>query len=603
MLNPIIPIGIQINQTAQSQVRSTDKAIPMADRAIQNTSAVTSGPQNIANIDWKAVSQLLQSSGISDESRMLFADYIAAINTNNILEVKNIRTAIEGRLLSLHSSFIKDYTGKEDIAYMQKEISATVSLCLSLNIIDEKEYVNNVLIKVYGPCLTGQDKVFSDINTLNNDANMQKALGKRLEQLNAGWENSIWGTPERKDIYLNIMALNCCAMLSGVYTDDYFSGQDSISGEEEVLSILIGKRNDTGAASPDELKSKFIENYRKYAREYFKTLNAPHANYDVIFDLTGYIDLFQNYAGQFGVGKNEIAEIEAEAISSCESAPERNRGKSVLNVEELPEMIKKPLQKIKMKDGRSYYQYLKENVNYIIFSSQLNEKYGIQANYIGGGVIGIGTDIEGMKEEDVYGWVLGAIFHEARHSEWIGRKLDVKDEVRNQTISSEGDARKYALRFMEDMREQLGIKSAVLDFQKYAVKGAEQVIGNGDFASVYPVGIDTNIQPSNTPYSKAYQLAELFNMFGLIKIEEVDMMVEIFNGLILNNMTLEDVKGEGAELISRAISIVHPEYKSDNFAGSMKRYLLSVAERNSGKTTGLTVLSCLIEDIKALQGS
>jgi len=458
--------------------------------------------------------------------------------------------------------------------------------------------------KAFEKYLNPEDKVE---NWPENRGVAREKIFARIIDYQDKIQASIWGTPERVKLTREQTALQSLAVHKGLFTEEnigvnslnqYISSFEHSAALYKIQCVAVSPEKTDDA----EVRSQVREEIKNLYHVFLKYLFQPGSRLDsqridaFLTLLSGYIGV----AGQLGIPKEEIEAIKNEvenkvpqpAFKPADLREINQKGSPVVvTPDTLPQPLIDLLRKIEMKPGYSYYQFVKDNVKYMILTPNLISRStdGLTGSESPGGnavtglpIVQIDTYIE--KPEAGYSHMpflfrlIEVIIHETFHAYWGKRHLD-NPKLLSSTID-EGLAYLAGLKACQKLLNyspKLGeySKNAMKDLEKEikaceaTIGGALQILGlnpeealkdidSSKFLAASLKGNyenDTDTYPTQTPFALARSYAIYLDMGQ----KERDTLAPIFEEII-KGKSLSSLDSKGKRLVHELSARIESRY-------------------------------------------
>lgn len=547
----------------------------------------------IKKYGFEKLSARLLNPDLTEYDRLLFGKYLIALGRGDDKGIEDTKRLIKAKLIILNSEPIKSYTGKEDLAYLWKEGTAAgylVEAIGSLNKGDSSKWFNkkeyqDIVVESSISFLSPNEQDFVRDYLKLPMSEKEYYLNDLISQYQTAYWGSTWGTPERALYGNNLTILENIAYEFGIDVKDPDLKYAQQKYPKELAFI---KKVDLAIGSPEssddkQIRKDFLLNFKTIATSFYTLLESENPDLEDIKALNQiygwYEYLVNDPNSKLNINREDLLKIENNIKALIiKSDHAFNKDLFVCRPEELP--MKDGLQQIMLRDGYSYYDYIKDNLNYIVFRSKDDGSKYVQATlgggsdggtYFGGGVIYInvkGLDLNKLTKSQI-GELFAAIIHETRHSEW-SRTLPVDDKVINKGLPNEASAYEFDAIGLKQLSKQFPAFTSDVEntiyYEEELVKAAKSLIASNDFSKTQ---LDLDIYPTNIPYFKGFQYA---SSLSFISSKTIGDAADLYSNLIQEKLKLEDLTGLAKETVKGMLDKISPESKDKTYIQSLADY-------------------------------
>ena len=393
------------------------------------------------------------------------------------------------------------------------------------------------------------------------------------------------GTKARVDMYRRMTAFISLAYAAGIseYDITYASFLDRdalLSKGEQFGTISMYIAASTPERTDDEVWKGLINIYlRRSARDFFSCLDDRHPNMATIKSLATRYLMYQSLGLSLGLPAKEIISIENDEKAKIKIAPNADTGPTkVLTPDALPNDVKHLLQGTEIRKGYTYFQFLKENVKYIVLSSDPYTDPVTKA-MMGGqegglsladGVISCNIPDPADLEMPLNIHMFEVIVHETNHA-YNRKHYFATDQNKLRSMPDEGSAYLFGARALKKLKENKVPGTDTVRFNdlitsRYvSADAAGKIYGMKDALNLAFGLYDLDTYPTNTPYYTGFESAVTIRNMGLIKEDEVRYFTRIFSDVIQDNVSLEKAPERVRTIIGKMLGKIDAAYKSMSY--------------------------------------
>ncbi|GEM_PF-4309135 len=444
----------------------------------------------------------LSNPDLLKQDKHLLSEYLRMKSDGE--NVEGIKNTIRERYAELYKEAASSYTGREDISWIQRNLSAFDYAVESLGVFDEAQ-MKSISENIYSQELTDADKaLLQDYRNDKSDGNKEKVLG-RIAEYSEKQLSSVWGTPEKRDLVLRANAFSVMALDAGIPIGDLI-GASAIDSKEilEKYSDMVAIDIAAGDAvlTPEKYDDVFslfglAGVYEPAVQELYCLLEQDNVNVKEISDVSSMLaSLRKNYEACGGdPAQLDAIERNVRGSEPLNDSSERENNIKVFTPEQLPQDIKVELSRVldEGEDSLTGMDLVRENVQRIIVTSDMPHDKTTRL-FMGEGAGGLyaGNGIIILRECDDARQTASTLFHEAKHAKWE-RDLRVPLDVRKQPALNEGNA--YAYGHLADL--QAGLYTG----QDILARSVAEMIGTYDFKEPAEEikKLDLSVYPTRTP--------------------------------------------------------------------------------------------------------
>ncbi len=335
---------------------------------------------DLANLKQKFESRI-NNPELEAQDKQLLKEYVLA----NAKKRSELQQRLEDRIVSLNRQNLFKCTGGEDLGKLNAGFYALHYACTTLGVFDQ-ERQKTIAKSCCLPYLDNEDKQV----LASYEADRSEKAKKDILNLSAYYSkrlgDAIWGTPDRKALQLKMNAFASMAMTLGITQREIELAVDeggSIKRMDMNDYELLGRKDDAvgtpekydDEAIKDALKKGLSESARQMYRELsFGTTGFTHLN-----DAYALVARYEQSLLDVGGTDKQIETIEKQARASEAELVSNSATGNHLTValqKDLPENVISILKTTKMKNGETYYDYVKKNVDYFVLANKWNQASG-----------------------------------------------------------------------------------------------------------------------------------------------------------------------------------------------------------------------------------
>lgn len=572
-----------------SPISTAPKQLPPKKAALEGKAGLKIEEIKLSDKD---MYERLHNPDLSIADQILLRLYIAAKDKSAIKKI------IKNKLITAYTENLAKYSGRENMEVMDKEVTALQYAVDALKIFSINEG-RGITIEAYRGILPPTEQSLIDNFRKHPSEKSYEAILQKVREYSYYWQGSIWGTKARADLYRNMTAFMELAKASGIDPIDIMYAEtldtDLYPKGNKYLDYLSAS---VAASTPEksddqEFKHKMIAELKGSIDELYKYFNGKNLNIHTIDRLLVAYQLYESILLRLGVKGSEILKIENDAKSNIAVKPAASKGPTqIVTPDGLPPHIVEMLKRTDIRPGYSYYQFLKENVQYIIFSK---EKENVGSNiarfgedsaggYIADGIIHIDISkpsSDGPRLNEIY--LFRSILHEAHHAYnhriWFGENKPSIPGLNDEGTSYGFDAeamRKASVNLPQDIRAKV---NDAADSDEVMLKASMMIYDMKDLLEIAFDEKDMQVYPTNTPYFKAYVYVSALKKSGTIKPDQERYFVRVLSDVIMDNVDLENAPNSLRNLIKTLLGNIDPAYETADYKkayASFKRRLADI---------------------------
>jgi hypothetical protein len=551
---------------------------PLSAREIQKAETIYARLHNthLSLIDKSLLRIYMQCRRIKGEGRMLDI----------------VKNRIRSRMIYLGTAELKRYTGREDLDRNEEAFSAIEYAVKALNIFSKKEYLE-IVTEIIKGSLSPSDQDL--IDKYRKNPSSEKALDDilwRINEYNYLWSGSIWGTNSRADLYRNLSAFNLSAQAAGVEEQDIINASfldrnvlpDNYIERSVMLRAFLAI--DTPEESDNaELKPRILKYYERTVKSFFSHLSQRDPDIAEITVLAKRYIGYEDIAVRLGISHDELKKIEDRIKASFRvrtgNSPHRTR---VVTPDQLPQKTVELLKTLKVKGEETYFQFIKNNIDYIVISSDPMVDDEVEA-MIGGpaggmhfadGVIYVRTaelDSETLSYEY---YLFSVILHEAFHA-YMDKKYSSTNRDNLRSIINEGGAYEFEARALKKL-QAAGIPAEIVARlndrilqDKYSVYGSLRVLRRRNIFN--HKNIDIDVYPTNTPFYMAKNYSRYLQQAGFVNHKERELASQVFSNIILDEISFEKIPNNAQAIVKKLLARIDDSWGKMEYKEAFKRFM------------------------------
>ena len=370
--------------------------------------------------------------------------------------------------------------------------------------------------------------------------------------------------------------------------------------QNNILPIEKAIRSPEGM-SDQQIRSQIIQYFMLSYTNYLLYLRAKDLDAKLIDQASTMVEMFLGFANEMGISREEL-DAKKSIIEDTISKPDIKqvnlqeiKRPTVVTPDTLPRAVIRFLEKVEI-NGVSGYQFVKENVKYIILNPQIHSS-GNEAVTGGEGPLGVASGFLQVIEIDVYNEdknaprtaleLVNTIMHETFHVHWMRKHFNQPKMV--SSAINEGLAFLAGAKVSEQLLEKLfpdpkqdknlgprsienkNIIENDIEIDMAAVGGAIQEFGLDPAKALKGIDIpgflrayqkgnhenDIETYPTFTPYYMTQYYLTLLDVKG----EERARLRPIFEGIIKGGAFLSLDRNERS-IIHALLAKIDPRYRA-----------------------------------------
>lgn len=460
--------------------------------------------------DQAIVGPRMSNPDLLEEDKALLSRYEALMKNGE--DVSDIKKEVIRRYAELFVRFYSSYTGREDVSWVSRNVSAFEYAADSLGVFDEKEFEDlgcSIHEQMADPADVEKINAYKADPTEDNKKAVLEAISKCSKDL----LSSVWGTSRRKMSVLRSNALQGLAIYAGIPEKEVlFAGDISIrSAYEKGLPMFNALEAASGAMATPEKYDDFIslfglaDVYGPVLNKVYSMLESNSPDVQEISTLSG---LLMHSRESFEELGGDPAQLDLQELMCREKIPfnnnaERDNGVEVYSPDQLPEDIKSSLSSAYIDVNKTVngLDFVNRNVRRIVFVENMPDKE-LTDQFAGQGAVGmyVGNGIVVMMKGGDPKLTAMTLLHEAAHANWE-RDTQVPIKVRDKLTLNEGNAYFTELLVEKNM--------GLLTGQNMSAASVADLIGSVDFKDPGDdaLKLDLSVYPTKTPMFVSDSLA------------------------------------------------------------------------------------------------
>jgi len=513
------------------------------------------------------------------------------ISANNKEPVKKL---IRDRLIMDFSEMLNKYTGREDTVKTGDKYYALKYLVDPLNIFSEQESVE-IILECAKSDLTAEDQTL--IDDFMKDPGSEEAKSAVLTKLynyQYMFQGTVLGSGYRAKLFREMTIFNELASFSGISDQEIYYAtlldRDQIPDGQELSDMLdLYVAADTPEKSDDEaFQEKAIEYLKGSMRDFFDYLNLKRPSLGTISYLSSRYVTYEDLAVKLGVPPEQVINMENEVKSEFKIKSGKREGDTgIFSPDDLPHGVKDLLKRTELREGYSYFQFVKDNCEHIVISKNKYTSDSLKA-LIGGrpdgqtiadGTIYINMVADDMKKEglssDMY--LYDVILHEAHHL-YNRKTYFVSDQNKLRSAPNEGSTYGFEAEALKKLdvkglpESQAKALKDVISYDEAMSKAANVIYDKKDIENAVFGLSDLDTYPSNTPYFMAYGYADTLIRSGLIRENETQYFIDVFSQIIIDKASIGDVPNKVKDVFNALLNRMPDLDEFTGYEAKLKEY-------------------------------
>ncbi|MCX5727154.1 MAG: hypothetical protein NT030_08360 [Candidatus Saganbacteria bacterium] len=614
-INGIISI-IGAPQMVSSTEKKAEKA-ELASSRVVGSPPIISPPLRLESIknafDPKIIETRLSNPDLNPEDFSLLNEYFyAAFVDHDAKHAEGIKSLIKGTFTELLKLEIDTYNGRISLvrSELSKRIQAMNLSIEALGCFDDSDSLE-ISLDVYDRYLSAEEKEGLSLFRAG-DIDAKNWVLQRIAEYNANLSQANWMTKDKIKLTQSSNAFRQMAVNYGISDSEIaeidLKNFDGLNSED--IELLIKSNN--AASTPEyedneEIIPQLLSNIENKYSDLLRFFNENRFVDPMKFsELWTPILMYIGQASLVGVTKEQITSIfkkvdseiplrtfEEVSIAEINRSGKRNaEGKLfayVVTPESMPGNLRGLFELVEMKPGYSYYQFVKDNVKFIVFNPNIVDRQSeeMSGGSPGGNSAGILpiVQIDTFNEETNQAhsvWLLfTTLVHETAHAAFAKEYFDNHDFY--QSTIDEANAFYNDLAASNKLLNVLSnsisgermekIRSGIMEQivpDLGAVNGAMQILGIKEEKNLKDIDRlsftinhdqDFDVYPTFAPAVIATSYALAFLKKGLITDEQMEPCIRIFSKIV-SGKSIDSLKLEEKNIVQTIGSKLSIKYKN-----------------------------------------